>query len=204
MEPTNTQLEAMEAMEAQYKQNMAQVEELEAKMYADGEIEVPNVIDPNGPEEMLDTPETTTEIFSGDPITCPVENKTVEYESPEYYLASPENRTFLSWLSHQDDRTDEIGDLARNVSTDTDFDQMEIKNFDTLKEHLFEYNEALEALFKAKTEFEDFEDEIATHLDEQHMLGLQKMKITVGPSHGMSQPSDVLERLAVNRKHVGC
>ena len=182
MEPTNTQLEEMEAMEAQYKKDMAEVDEVEAKMYADGEIEVPKTIDPNGPEELIDTPETTTEIFSGDPITCPeVEEPEVEESKPVgYYFTSPKHRTFLSWLSHQIDRTDDIGDLARNVSTDTDFDQMEIRNFDTLKEHLFEYNEALEALFKAKIEFEDFEDEIATHLDEQHMLE------------------------AIKKKHVGC
>lgn len=191
MEPTKEELEVMEAMEAQYKKDMAEVEEAEAhtkivlegseenieKLLDDFKSEGIEFIDPNGPEELLDTPETTTEIFSGDPITCPVEEPKVEESKPAgYYFTSPKHRTFLSWLSHQTDRTDEIGELARNVSTDTDFDQMETKNFDTLKEHLFEYNEALEALFKAKIEFEDFEDEIATHLDEQHMLEALKKK----------------------------
>ena len=52
--------EQLRAMYEDYKTEIAGLDELES----------PKIIDPNGPEELLDTPETTTEIFSGDPITC--------------------------------------------------------------------------------------------------------------------------------------
>lgn len=170
MEPTDEQLEKMEAMGAQYRQDMKAVEELEAEMFVNGKIEAPKIIDPNGPEELLDTPETTTEIFFGDPITCPVED-------PEQPLSEP--GTFLHWLACQGHRNDPIGDLAMDYINDityNDVKYMSYSGFYKRMESCGAYDGVIEALESAKTEFDDFQEEEAVYRDEQFMLKNMKEK----------------------------
>lgn len=166
MEPTKEQLEDMERMMTAYKADMVKVEEEESKMYADGEIGIPLQIDPNGPDEFLDTPETTTEIFSGDPIECP--------EPPQ---AKP--GTFLHWLACQNQRNDPIGDLARDYINDITYNNVGYRSYSGFSKHIDSIGACdgvLEALVYAKTEFDDFMEEEATYRDEQHLLELQKNK----------------------------